>query len=267
MHPTTLREFKEPNLLKKVDLSNAMINLDELLKRSQQKILDIVISVTGTKCLVLDPSIIGLFNHLFTDSSQELKKYDVIDIQEISWTDLDVQADHILYISRPETDMVLQISSQIKVSGQSYSYQIHYVPQRSFLSNQLLRDQGIFDQLRENLFDCPIGLIPYDTDVLSMGLENCFTQMNLEGDESGLMYCASALLQAQEIFGYIPDIQVLGEHSKKVLDLMLRITLENEEESYSESIIGIHDFCDDNSDNDEDNISNDSLNLVNSSIF
>lgn len=153
-----------------------------------------------------------------------------MDITELNWADLEVVCETVIYIIRPESKAALQVASQVKNCGRRYRYQLHYVPKRSFLCDQLFRNQGVFDLLEHNIYEYHLGLVPYDTDVLSLGLDNSFAQVNLDSDDSTLMYAARALLEVQDLLGPIPNIKVKGDHSKKLLDMILRMRVEAEEE-------------------------------------
>ncbi|GBG29626.1 Vacuolar protein sorting-associated protein 33A [Hondaea fermentalgiana] len=207
------------------DLSQAEVDLQSVLEVAREGLFAV-----GDKCLVFDPSVAGPLKLVLVEGSNKLREHGVVNVEELNWTDLEVACDNIIYIVRPEAKMAHQIASQVSQSGHKYKFQIHFVPKRSFLCDQILRDHGVFDVLKNNMYEYPLGFIPYDTDVLSLGLESSFAQVNLQKDDSTLMYAARALLQLQDTLGPVRNIQVKGDQSKKVLDMVLRMRLEAEEE-------------------------------------
>jgi len=181
---------------------------------------------------------------VLVEGSVALKSHGVVNVLELNWGDLDTECENVIYILRPEAKATMQVASQIsQAAPRNHSFELHFVPKRSFLSEQILRNQGVFDLVR--IFEYPLGFIPYDTDVLSLGLDDAFAQVSLQSDDSCLIYSARALLQLQNVLGAIPDIKVKGDHSKKVLDMILRMRLEAEEEKVSH--FGESDESDDDS--------------------
>lgn len=191
---------------------------------------------------------------MLVEGAYKLREHGVVNVEELNWTDLEVSCDTVIYIVRPEAKMAQQIASQVAQSGHRYKFQVHFVPKRSFLCDQILRDRGVFDQLKNNMYEYPLGFIPYDTDVLSLGLETSFAQVNLQKDDSSLMYAARALLQLQDTLGPVRNIQVKGDQSKKVLDMILRMRLEAEEELATQTLDREMGRYSAESDDDEDDL-------------
>ena len=161
------------------------------------------------------------------EGSKVLKEHGVRDFKELNWADLSTECYNVIYLVRPQAKAMKQLSSQIlaleEEGGSLHQYHVYCVPQRSQLCEQLLKDSKVYPRLRGRIHEFHLGLIPMDTDVLSMEIEGSMKQAVLNGDASSLMYTARALLQLQEVAGgAIPNIQVKGNHSKMVLDLMLR---------------------------------------------
>jgi len=207
--------------------------------------------------LIFDPNVAGPLKLVLVEGSNKLREHGVVDFQELNWTDLEVSCGTVIYVVRPEAKVARQIASQISSlmsnALRGYTFQIHFVPKRSFLCDQILRDEGVFDVVRDNMFEYPLGFIPYETDVLSLGLSSSFAQVNLQKDDSTQMFAARALLQLQDIIGPIPNIQVKGDQSKKLLDMILRLRLEAEEEKAMNALKkGMGQDLDDVGDEDDD---------------
>ena len=231
---SSLREVKDVPLRQAPDLGGAAVALGAVLGAARDGLLAAVQSCGGDKCLVVDPSVAGPLKLVLSDSLAALRKHGVLEVQELNWGDLESKCGTVIYLLRPESKTTLQVASQIKSSGRRFRYRVHFVPRRSFLCEQLLRNAGVSELVE--VFEYPLGFVPHDTDVVSLGLDASFAQVNLRSDDSSLMYSARALLQLQEAVGAIANIQVKGDQSKKVLDMMLRMRLEAEEEQASEAL-------------------------------
>ena len=163
------------------------------------------------------------------EGSKVLKDHGVRDFKELNWADLSTTCYNVVYLVRPQPKAMQQLISQIEAlelnqQGSSiHHYSVYCVPQRSQLCEQILKDSSVYYALKGNVHEFHLGLIPLDTDVLSMEIEGSLKQAVINGDASSLMYTARALLQLQDATGgAIPNIQVKGNQSKMVLDLMLR---------------------------------------------
>jgi hypothetical protein len=231
---SSLREVKDVPLRQAPDLGGAAVALGAVLGAARDGLLAAVQSCGGDKCLVVDPSVAGPLKLVLSDSLAALRKHGVLEVQELNWGDLESKCGTVIYLLRPESKTTLQVASQVKSAGRRFRYRVHFVPRRSFLCEQLLRNAGVSELVE--VFEYPLGFVPHDTDVVSLGLDASFAQVNLRSDDSSLMYSARALLQLQEAVGVIANIQVKGDQSKKVLDMMLRMRLEAEEEQASEAL-------------------------------
>eukprot|EP00514_Thraustochytrium_sp_LLF1b_P012280 CAMPEP_0184545784 /NCGR_PEP_ID=MMETSP0199_2-20130426/4546_1 /TAXON_ID=1112570 /ORGANISM="Thraustochytrium sp., Strain LLF1b" /LENGTH=674 /DNA_ID=CAMNT_0026940127 /DNA_START=23 /DNA_END=2047 /DNA_ORIENTATION=+ len=253
---STLRDVKDVPLRQHPDLSRSPVPMDEILERARREFFAVVDSCVGDKCLVFDPSVAGPLKLVLTEGSNALKSHGVVDVQELNWADLEVECETVIYLVRPEAKATLQVASQVKASQHKFRFQLHYVPRRSFLCDQLLRDHDVMKVLEGSIFEFQLGFVPYDTDVLSLGLDAGFAQMELQGDDSPLMFSARAILQLEETLGAIPNIQVKGDQSKKLLDMILRLRLEAEEQLASSALAAEAPWLNDSegSESEEDDI-------------
>mmetsp|Transcript_66264 Transcript_66264/g.130406 ORF Transcript_66264/g.130406 Transcript_66264/m.130406 type:complete len:633 (-) Transcript_66264:111-2009(-) len=87
------------------------------------------------------------------------------------------------------------------------------------INNPMIFNEIIFGEFK-------MGLIPFDTDILSLEMENCFKQCNVDGDYSSLDIIAEALLHFQGKYGVIPNVRIKGNCSRKVVQKMMSIRVE-----------------------------------------
>jgi vacuolar protein sorting-associated protein 33A len=124
----------------------------------------------------------------------------------------------------------------------THAAQVYFVPQRSLLCEQVLRDEGVL--LRIDIRDYPLDLIPLDSDLLSLELEGagpplrelsaaaaaasggCWNADAGGGAGAGIAAVARSLCRLQTMFGAIPHIRVQGPNSRAVLQRAMRVRRE-----------------------------------------
>jgi len=92
---------------------------------------------------------------------------------------------------------------------------------------QLLERAGLLSHLE--VMECPLGFIPYDTDLLTMEVDFVFKQVFVNGDASSLTSIAAALHRLQLLFGPIPKLWGKGAASRQVVKTMLEMRVDEEE--------------------------------------
>jgi vacuolar protein sorting-associated protein 33A len=90
---------------------------------------------------------------------------------------------------------------------------------------QMLEDEGVLDVV--NIGEYHLGLIPFDSDLVSLEISDLYKQCYVDNDLSPLDTVARSLHKLQSIYGLIPHIKSKGSSSKKVLQKLLHICREN----------------------------------------
>lgn len=201
------------------DLVESALDLNSLREKYRVELLfNILDSIQGTKCLVIEESLGGPLNHVLVHGSKELKEHNVHDFKELNWADLHTECSEVVYIIRPNPKSVKQMASQLLSFYNSKSRHIshaYFVPQRSQLCEQLLKDLKVDSILKDRIKEFHMGLIPFDTDVLSMEVDSTMKDCVLHGDCSSLVHCARALVQLQDITGgAVENIQVSYNYNR-----------------------------------------------------
>eukprot|EP00947_MAST-08B_sp_MAST-8B-sp1_P000483 g483.t1 len=211
-------------------LERAPIDLVELREEGRSNLVDVLDCIdvqdrTESLCLVLDPRLAGPLNHIISEGGSFFPNHGVKDCRELNWADLDTDCGHVLYLVRPIIPLMKQIAKQIHTHQRSHPNKTHslsFVPRRSFICEQVLKDEGVYADIRI-VPDFQLGLIPFDDDVLSLEIESCFKECHLDGNRSSLHYVATSLLQLQSLYGVIPNVVYKGELSAAVAQLMVRL--------------------------------------------
>eukprot|EP01041_Mallomonas_annulata_P001442 gene1442-2776_t len=216
------------------DIKANNFNLEEIRNQSQTELLEILDTLGGRKCIVLDNQISGLINHIVPEGSKVLKESGVHYIRDlrgelgdfISESGRDIP-DHIVYFTRPILSQMKTIASQVLPAiraGIRSSFHVYFVPHRTVVCEQLLEDEGVLNQV--NIGEYNLGLLPFDTDLLSLEMDAVFKQCYVDGDPSSLNYIAAALHRLQTVTGTIPSVKTKGVAARKVLQKLLRLRKE-----------------------------------------
>ncbi|CAE7635683.1 VPS33, partial [Symbiodinium microadriaticum] len=137
--------------------------------------------------------------------------------------------DHIVYLTRPTIAHMKSIARQVQgcmKAGIRSQYHVYFMPHRSVACEQMLEDEGVLEVI--NIGEYHLGLIPFDSDLLSLEMVDLFRQCYVDGDSSPLCSVARALDKVQALYGVIPNIKSKGAASRKVLQKLLHLRRERE---------------------------------------
>lgn len=211
------------------------MNLDSLREAGRAELLEIVQSLRGRKCLVVQTELAGLLNQIIVEGSKLLKENGVQHFRELRGELGDFATenggrevpDNIIYLVRPSLAMMKVIASQIRAcikSGIRCQYHIYFVPHRTVVCEQMLEDEGALEHCEIGEF--PMGLVQFDSDLLSLEMDWVFRQCYVDGDTSPLNIVARALNRLQNTFGVIQNVKSKGAASRKVLQKLLHLRRE-----------------------------------------
>jgi len=90
----------------------------------------------------------------------------------------------------------------------------------------MLEDEGVLEHCE--IGEVHLGLVPFDSDLLSLEMDGVFRQCYVDGDTSSLNVVARALHRLQSSFGTIPNVKSKGAASRKVLQKLLHLRREED---------------------------------------
>lgn len=216
-----------------------ILKLSILREEGKLELIEIVQSLRGRKCLVLEPQLGGLLNLIIQEGSRVLKENGVQYFRELKGelgdfvsesTGRDIP-ENIVYLVRPNLSLMKVIAKQVHAylkSGQGTRCQFHiyFVPHRTVVCEQMLEDEGVLEYVE--IGEYHLGLVPFENDMLSLELDGVFRQCYVDGDTSSLTAVARALARVQNVYGIIPNIKSKGAASRKVLQKMFHFRREEE---------------------------------------
>ena len=211
------------------------MDLSTIREDGQSELLEILDTLQGRKCVVLDTQLGGRLNHILADGSRLLKENGVVFFRELR-AELGEfpladggEPDHILYLVRPSIPHMKLIASQIRTrlkqgTPESFRYQVYFVPHKTLICEQVLEDEHVLHHI--DIGEYHLDLIPFDTDLISLELESCFAEVKLDGDATLLHSVAQSLLKMQSFYGLIPNVKSIGPAARVACSKMMRMRME-----------------------------------------
>ncbi|MQM08618.1 hypothetical protein Taro_041474 [Colocasia esculenta] len=206
------------------NLDNAPLNLSSLREQSQRELLNILKSVRGRKCVVIDPKLSGSLSLLIQTSL--LKESDA-ELRHLSSERLQTECSKVLYIVRSQLNLMKLISSNIQndiSKGLQKEYFIYFVPRRTVVCEKILEEEKIHKMV--TIGEYPLYVMPLDEDVVSFELDLAYKDCIVDGDTSSLWHIAKAIHKLEFSFGVIPNIKAKGKSALKVVDILNRMQVE-----------------------------------------
>ena len=125
----------------------------------------------------------------------------------------------ICIVLRPELEDLKRIIKKIKYwkeeEGCGSDFSFIFVPRRTFQCDQLLEDEGLFDENRVTSFK--MFMIPLEDDIFSLELPNNFAHHLMGDDDEYLVYVQESINRLQMVYGPIKYKWGLGNISKHML--------------------------------------------------
>lgn len=198
--------------------------LREAVRRELREFLD---KCAGSKAIVWDEYLTGPFGLIAQYSL--LKEHEVEKMFTLKGSRLPAaDVKNIIFLVRPRLELMDMIAENVLSEdrrGPTRDFHILFVPRRSLLCEQRLKDLGVLGSFiyRE---EYSLDLIPFDGDLLSMESESAFKECYLEGDQTSLYHAAKGLMTLQALYGTIPQIFGKGECARQVANMMVRMKRE-----------------------------------------
>ncbi|KAK0319172.1 Vacuolar protein-sorting-associated protein 33 [Friedmanniomyces endolithicus] len=185
--------------------------------------------VRGKKNLVIErslASIIGLFVKFST-----LQEYGVDRLFFLENHNVDSSQRNIVFLVRGENAKIVRtVAEQIRLvrseSKIDHDFTVIWVPRRTLVSNLILEEHGVLGEA--NITDLALQFVPLEPDVLSLELEDCFSDLILRRDPTPIFAAARALMLLQKQYGLFPRILGKGDNAKKLADLLQRMRSEED---------------------------------------
>ena len=131
---------------------------------------------------------------------------------------MDADINQIIFFVYPKVLLMKRIARIIHKNSQDKNYHLVFWPRRTILCKEALESFGVYGNL--DIRDFNFDLIPLDSDILSLELDNCFKELYIENDFSTYTYVAESLQRLQLVYGRIRNVFAKGQGPKIVLDIL-----------------------------------------------
>ncbi|CAG4932947.1 unnamed protein product [Colias eurytheme] len=210
-------------------LSGGRLNVAIIQETMRKELLNLLQLCEGPKVTIWDEWLAGPVGLVAQYSL--LKEHEVADMFPLRPGSLPtISVKHIIFIARPKIFLMDLVADYIQSlrSKQSAPVEFHlfFVPRRSELCEKHLKNRGVYNNLTIQEFICDI--FPFDSDLMSLELQNDFRENYLEGDPTCLYNAAQALRTIQQLYGIVPRVFGKGQAAKQVWDLLCRLNKEEQ---------------------------------------
>nr|CAD7196702.1 unnamed protein product [Timema douglasi] len=211
-------------------LSGGKVNVALVQDEYKKDLLRLLSKCEGSKAIVWDKGLagpVGLIAKLDLLRDNEVMKMFPMTGDRLP-TEV-VKIKNLIFISRPKLSLMDLVAKHIHWEEQSSTnkreFHLFFVPRRSKVCEKFLMTKGVFGTLTFiEEFAC--NLYPFDSDLMSMELEDAYKEYHFENDPTCLYQVAKAVMELQRLFGTIPAVYGKGAGAKHVCDLMRRMARE-----------------------------------------
>lgn len=210
-------------------LAGGRLNVALLQETMRTELLNLLQQYSGPKVTIWDDWLAGPVGLVAQYSF--LKDHEVNNMFLLKPGSLpNITVKHIIFISRPKLslmDLVADYILSIRAKQTApVEFHLFFVPRKSELCKVHLTNRGVVSNMTIEEFKCDI--IPFESDVMSLELQNDFRENYIEGDTSCIYNAAQALRTIQQFYGIVPRVFGKGQAAKQVWDLLCRLNKEEQ---------------------------------------
>ncbi|OJJ96546.1 hypothetical protein ASPACDRAFT_125207 [Aspergillus aculeatus ATCC 16872] len=207
---------------------------DYFKDKARRDLLTLLEGVRGKKNLIVSQDLAGPVG-LFVKFSS-LQEYGVDRVFLLENGNVDSSQRNVVFLANAEKlPQVRAVAEQVKRLQRNGSIEheisIFWVPRRTLVSNTILEEAGIIGDV--NIAEFPLYFMPLEQDVLSLEMEDAFSDLYLHKDPGCIFHSAKALMDIQQRHGYFPRIIGKGDHARRLAGLLLRMRKELDAEESS----------------------------------
>ncbi|OJD10848.1 hypothetical protein AJ78_08249 [Emergomyces pasteurianus Ep9510] len=203
-------------------------------EKARRDLLNLLEGVRGKKNLVISKDLAGPVG-LFVKFSV-LQEYGVDRVFLLENGNTDSSQKNIVFLVHGEKLVQVQSTAdqirKLQRNGSvEHEFSIFWVPRRTLVCNQILEDEGIIGDV--NVTEFPLYFLPLESDILSLQLEDAFSDLYLHKDPGPIYLSAKALMNLQFRHGFFPRIVGKGDNARRLADQLLRMRKELDAEETS----------------------------------
>ncbi|KAG7400624.1 Vacuolar protein-sorting-associated protein 33 [Phytophthora boehmeriae] len=179
--------------------------------------------------LVLSRRLAALLTHVFVDGLGVLANHHVVECLELTDDVASVTINTtVVYLCFARTSDVRAVAEhaekllgQEESAGRKRRLAVYVVGKWSTMLDQALENSRVRGRFQTG--ELAMGFFPLDTDLLTLGCQNCLYESVVAGNSSSLVDMAAALTLLQQVYGKFGSIKYKGEMSMLVLNHLMEI--------------------------------------------
>lgn len=122
-----------------------------------------------------------------------------------------------------EAEQIRLVRSESKID---HEFTVIWVPRRTLVSNLILEEHGVLGEA--NITELDLHFVPLEPDLLSLELDDSFSELYLRKDPTSIFASAKALMLLQKKYGLFPKILGKGDSARRLADLLVKMREEEE---------------------------------------
>ncbi|KAL6176832.1 hypothetical protein ACLB2K_053464 [Fragaria x ananassa] len=170
-------------------LDNAPLNLKFMREQCQKELINILKSIRGKKCLVVDPKLAGSITLIIQTA---LLREHGVELRHLSDETIQTDCSKVVFLV--------------------------------LACEKLLEVENVHDLL--HIGEYPLYIVPLDEDIFSFELDLGLKEYLVDGDTSSLWHVAKAIRMLEFSCGVIPNVRAKGNVSVRVADIPNRMQIE-----------------------------------------
>lgn len=208
-------------------LDTGVAPLQRLRDLHERALLELLGSLdAGDLTLVLSSRVASLLTHVLMCGLDALRSVHVIQCLELADDAARTPSgSSVVYLSLARVSDVRAVAQHATtvLQGSEPRVLFLFVAGRwTSLCDEVLAHHQLTARVRVGSF--PLGFVPLDSDVLTLGYERCLYDCGVAGNRSALVDVAAALNQLQEVYGSFEHIKYKGELAMLVLNHMMELS-------------------------------------------
>ena len=170
----------------------------------------------------------------------ENSKIHIVDVNQKSYYNLDeLKEEMILYVIQPNKEILLLIlESYFLVSSvfKGVETNIVFIPGESYEVIEYMMANELLSKFK--IFSFSVDLLPIDNDLLSLEKENCFREIYIDKNLTGVSELANAFAKLETCFGKVKHRYLKGDNAK-IFDNLLQAKEKENDIKTNEEIFGM----------------------------
>ncbi|XP_048886565.1 vacuolar protein sorting-associated protein 33B [Brienomyrus brachyistius] len=189
-----------------------------LLKRiARDQLIYLLEQLPGKKDLFIEADLMSPLDRIANVTT--LKEHEVDKLYKVDHKPVYSTSDQLCFLIRPRIQTVKWIADIVntdKAAGKLRSYKIIFSPQKFYVCEAVLEEQGIYGDVSTD--EWAFHLLPLDDDIISLELPEFFRDNFLEGDQRWVTTAGSALHLLHSVYGPFSKVYGIGRCAKMVYE-------------------------------------------------